>query len=54
MRAEITITLNIENEEDLPVIQTEIENALYGRVDYEACNADIYPEDGEEDGEEDW
>ena len=54
MRAEITITLNIENEEELFEAQTMIQNALYGQVDYEACNADICLEDGEEDGDEDW
>lgn len=51
MRAYISVGFNIESEDELPIIQSAVENALHN-IDCWVCDADISPEDGE-DGDED-
>lgn len=54
MRAQITLVFDVEDEDCLPEIQAEVENALYGKVECDVCDAYICPEDGDEDGDEDF
>lgn len=51
MRAQITIVLDVEDEDSLMEAKTVIENSLYGIVNYDTCDAEICPEDGEDDGD---
>ena len=53
MRGQVVLVFDVEDESCLTEMQTEVENALYGRVDYEACDSYICPEDGEDWDEDD-
>lgn len=54
MRAYITLGFEVEDEDRLPEIQAEVENALYGKVECNVGDIEISPEDGDEEGDEDF
>lgn len=49
MKAHITLVFDVEDEDCLPQIQAEIENALYGKVECDVCDVYICPEDENDD-----
>lgn len=53
MRVYVTVGFNVDSETEIPIIQTDIENALYS-IDCWVCDAQISPEDGGDENEDNY